>query len=300
MVDFTEDCCFALLDVSAKDLDALSDCRYFQYELELEYHEEKWVQWEKKWDTNVFHYQFSVFPDDAFYKTDEQSILSYRDSFGDHMGMYSLKYGVSDEGKLEIRLVYSENGIDTVYHHFPLEYEWDFWKYAISGSGAIAWADPSTGRLFISDGESEIALPEDQRTFGCFTWRDDTTLLYLNDGAMGIDQYTQREEWREYHPLMAYHTDTGLCEIVRSGDGQPIFIDNMVHDAAVDPSGTLLAYGIILGTWSWNTYVTVAVTSLENGETQLFDAYWNISDMLEDSKSLYNGLYDRMELAWLP
>ncbi len=175
------------------------------------------------------------------------------------IGAYYLKYATAETGEMQIQMLRYYDGEEVVYHHFPIDYPWNFWKYAISDDGKIAWVDPETWRLYISDGESEIALPEDQTTNDCFTWLNDTTLIYLCNGQKGY------EDFYSTNPLMLYHTDTGICEQVKTASGIPILLHNMMYDIAIDPNSRYLAC-IVCYPLAWATTRGLMILSLENGD----------------------------------
>lgn len=192
------------------------------------------------------------------------------DDTQDEYAKYYLKYAVSDDGKLEIQMVHYLGATETVYHHFPVEYEWDYWKYAISNDGKIAWVDPSSQRLYISDGKTEIALPENLTTVYSFGWSNDSTLLFLNNNSQ------EHPNVLKPYSLMAFHTDTGVYEEVRTQEGAAITLDNMLMDVAIDPDGKYLAcyYTYFLycnGEPSWDRYDGILILSLETGERYLLN-----------------------------
>jgi len=200
---------------------------------------------------------------------------------------YYLKYGVSQNAELEIQLARTSAAGEVIYHHFPIEFPWEFWEYAISNDGKIAWTDPSTCRIYVSDGETTVVLPEDQKTCSCIGWLDDDTLLYLNNG------YEPPSKTQAY-PLMAYHVDTGIAEPLQTINGDNIEMKYIMGNLAVDAEGKYIAcYTSVLADHGWIYVSKPTIVSLETGECFVWDLQLEFNADVDDIDCVNS-------LVWLP
>ena len=223
--------------------------------------------------------------------------------------LYFLKYGVSEDGELELQLVCMTDGDEKVFERISVhDRVLDRFRYAISSGKWIAWTDPITGNIKISNGLSTTVLP-DTKKFLSMYWLNEEELIYFQNAANA--------------ELRVYNVNSGRDGIFYTKGGSPIYIEeNAPIVISANTTGDMLA---IYSIPPWNVIANdlIHIISLESGEhfeisieakeednfvTRL-DKLWKVDVTCPDfvkrifidepSDDLKDTDYD-VQLCWLP
>lgn len=227
----------------------------------------------------------------------------YTDSGWPRAVLYYLQYGVSSEDTLEIQLVRNLKGSDIdknaeVLYHFPIDYDFGVFKYAVSENGKVVWIEDGKV-LRCADGQKCTRVAAPRFVQGSPEWYDDTTVLFFD-----AKEYCFRSE--EATVLKSWNITTRSTQDFTDKNGQPIKTDLIPFALALSPDKSILA---VYGRYTNNA--AIQLIHLSDGESYLCHPWPNRAESRSTSTQWYGYATDgtvhfspmyelQPMLAWIP
>lgn len=189
-------------------------------------------------------------------------------------GLY-LIYGLSEVGEIEIQLQKFEKDEYSVLYHFPLDYDFGAWQYAISPTGKIAWWR-KPGELLCVKKDEMVLTSEESYLNNTLIWKNDTELLYF-----------ATSEIKNRYVLKKWDTSAGVCDDYLDLTGRSIFSEVYPWSMAVNDDKDILAVFGSVGNRN-----VIQFINLETGENYILYP-WTIENSDERSDFRWYGITDQ-------